>query len=53
MHSVSLDEKLAATTRGGRVAARALSRPDAPNPALRIVAEIQAFLQERARSSEG
>jgi hypothetical protein len=48
MHSVSLDEKLAATTKGGRVAARALSRPDAPNPALKTVAEIQAFLQELA-----
>lgn len=48
MHSASRDEVLAATRRGGRVAARALSRPDAPNPALKTVADVQAFLQELA-----
>jgi hypothetical protein len=46
MHSVSRDEVLAATMKGGRVVARALSRPDAPNPALKTVAEVQAFLEE-------
>ena len=45
MHSVDEDTKLAATTKGGRIAARALSRPDAENPRLTTVPEIQRFLQ--------
>jgi hypothetical protein len=48
MHSASRDEVLAATMKGGRIAARALSRPDAPNPALKTVAAVQAFLEELA-----
>lgn len=46
MHSAPRDEVLAATMKGGRVAARALSRPDAPNPALKTLDAIQRFLEE-------
>ncbi len=43
---VSTEAKRGAILRGAASSARNLRRPDAPNPALKTVAEVQAFLEE-------
>jgi hypothetical protein len=46
--SISEDEKLAITARGGAKASRLVRNPTAVNPSLRTMAAIQAFLEETA-----